>query len=866
MLRNLWFQLHWLIGITAGLILALVGTTGGILSFEDEILTLMNPGVLSIEAQGAARLSPNLLIEQVQRQLPDKRIASLSRSTLADEPARIQLAPEGKARRGEMRYVNPYTGELLAQPKGQEFFRTVNQLHRNLLIPNWGKQITGICAFCLIFLTLSGLYLRWPRQLANWRVWLTFSFKRTGRGFLWDMHAVLGTWALLLYLLAALTGLYWSYDWYRNFLRELAGEPAQIQQPRPNAGPGAPNPMTTDGPGPQTERPARTAPAEAATADAPPSNERPARARGERNPETAETANTDAAPANERPARTRGERNPAATGSRKAATPVKFDYDDIWFKFEQALNGQAYRSATLRLPQQPGNPLEFNYLDEPAPHERATNRLLMDLDGQVKSHQRYADKPLAKQLLGSMLPLHMGTYFGLPGQILMFIASLGMPVFAVTGWMLYLDRRRKKSARRQAQKAAKASAGLSNSGQVLLAYASQSGTAESLAWQSADRLQQAGLKVQVKTLGQLDPASLDPSIPLLILNATFGDGEAPDNARAFSRHLAKTVALSGLQYGCLSLGDSDYAHYCGFGRQLNAWLQQQGAQPLFEPLEANKLDPVAINGWFEALADLTGQRASVWQQAAFDDWRLSARQLLNPGSQGLGCYHLELEPVSPGASWHAGDIAEIEIPTAEGPVVRDYSIASIPQDGRLELLIRQTCHPDGTLGAGSGWLTATLAVGAPIKLRIRSNGSFHTPDASRPLILIGNGTGLAGLRSHLHARKLSGAIENWLIFGERNRQYDYFYQTELESYRHNGLLARLDLAFSRDQSERVYVQHRLEEAAIELQDWVGRGAAILICGSLHGMGAEVEQTLIRILGDASVQSLIDQQRLLRDLY
>lgn len=862
MFRNLWFQLHWFIGITAGLILAFVGATGALLSFEADLLKLLNPGILRIESQGAARLSPNLLLEKIQQQVPDKKLNSLTRSTADDEPARIQFAPEGKARRGEMRYVNPYTGQLLENPQGREFFRIVTQLHRNLMIPNWGKQITGICAICLVFLCLSGLYLRWPRQWRSLKTWFTFSFKRTGRGFLWDMHSVLGTWALLMYLLAALTGLYWSYDWYRNFLRELAGEPVQTQQP---AGPRPP----AEGPNPaaNTERPARDGQTTGPEAAGP--SERPARLQRD--------AKATTEGGSERPARdSQADADSDSTANsestkrptRRAAPPTQaLDVDQLWAQFEQALKGQAYRNATLRIPQKAGTSVEFTYLDEPAAHERATNRLQLEADGSIKSHQRYDDKPLAKKLIGSMLPLHMGTYFGLPGQILMFLASLGMPIFAITGWMLYLDRRRKKRAKLAAKKSAMPNDSASSNGQAMLVYASQSGTAEGLAWQSAEHLQRAGWKVQVKALSQLNLSEVDNDTPLFIINATFGDGEAPDNARAFSKTLKQSLDLSQLNYACLSLGDSDYANYCGFGRQIDGWLQQQGAKPLFNPIEADKAHPEAINHWFQQLASLTGQTIAAWQQPEFVEVTLTDRQLLNPGSQGLPCFHIGLQAVKKDSlNWQAGDILEVQIPTAEGHISRDYSIASIPQDGQIELLIRQTRYPDGRLGLGSGWLSEQLALQQTTGVRIRRNSSFHTPAADKPLILIGNGTGLAGLRSHLHARRLQGAGANWLIFGERNRQYDFYYQQELQGYLQQGQLQRLDLVFSRDQAERRYVQHELLAQAELVRDWLSRGAVIMLCGSLQGMGAEIEQALAQILGTAALQQLQDEQRLLRDLY
>ncbi|KPY84122.1 Iron-uptake factor [Pseudomonas syringae pv. spinaceae] len=180
--------------------------------------------------------------------------------------------------------------------------------------------------------------------------------------------------------------------------------------------------------------------------------------------------------------------------------------------------------------------------------------------------------------------------------------------------------------------------------------------------------------------------------------------------------------------------------------------------------------------------------------------------------------------------------------------------------------MRQEVHPDGSLGLGSGWLTEHAALDSTVSLRVRRNSSFHLPAEPVPLILLGNGTGLAGLRSLLKARIAQGQTRNWLLFGERNRAHDFHCGAELEGWLESGALARLDLAFSRDQAEKIYVQDRLREAAAELRVWLDDGAAIYICGSLLGMAAGVDQVLHEVLGAAVVSELIEQGRYRRDVY
>ncbi len=150
------------------------------------------------------------------------------------------------------------------------------------------------------------------------------------------------------------------------------------------------------------------------------------------------------------------------------------------------------------------------------------------------------------------------------------------------------------------------------------------------------------------------------------------------------------------------------------------------------------------------------------------------RQHLNPGSQGGAVFHLELATQEPNTTWESGDLVESAATTgnrgnrcAEPPAPRSYSIASIPADGRLHLLVRQTWRDDGTPGRASHWLTTGLDVGATLTLQLRAHPGFRLEgNAQRPLILIGNGTGSAGLRAHLRTRAAQGQHANWLIAGE----------------------------------------------------------------------------------------------------
>ena len=154
-----------------------------------------------------------------------------------------------------------------------------------------------------------------------------------------------------------------------------------------------------------------------------------------------------------------------------------------------------------------------------------------------------------------------------------------------------------------------------------------------------------------------------------------------------------------------------------------------------------------------------------------------------------------------------------------------------------------------------------------MQLRVRQHRRFRLEDnAARPLILIGNGSGIAGLRGHLTSRVLAGQRRNWLIFGERNAAHDFHYREELEGWHASGDLPRLDLVFSRDQAERLYVQDRLRGQAEEVRLWLEQGAAIYVCGSLAGMAGGVDAALEEMLGRTALDALAAGGRYRRDVY
>ena len=458
---------------------------------------------------------------------------------------------------------------------------------------------------------------------------------------------------------------------------------------------------------------------------------------------------------------------------------------------------------------------------------------------------------------------------------------------------------------------------------VRVFYASQTGLAEQLARQTWQSLQTAGVPSRVDAIDASTLDALRDTSRALFVVSTTGDGEPPEMAVAFAHQaMANAADLAGVRYGLLALGDSDYDEFCGFGRQLQRWLRASGAQALFDPVEVDDEDAAALRHWQHHLATLCDVRdLPDWQPPRYQQWQLAERQLLNAGSLGGPCFHLALRPLQDAASWQAGDLVDIGPRHAPADVAqwlsahaldgnamvmfgkesltlasllsrcrlpapgemagldetavaarlqllphREYSIASVPADGAIHLLVRRQNMPDGTPGIGSGWLTEHAAPGAEIAARVRANPAFRAPTDGRPLILIGNGTGLAGLRALLKARIAQGHTRNWLLFGERQAAHDFHYRDDIVGWQRQGAMERLDLAWSRDGEPKVYVQDLLRAATGELRRWVEAGAAIYVCGSLAGMAPGVDAVLREALGDDDVERLREQGRYRRDVY
>ena len=212
---------------------------------------------------------------------------------------------------------------------------------------------------------------------------------------------------------------------------------------------------------------------------------------------------------------------------------------------------------------------------------------------------------------------------------------------------------------------------------------------------------------------------------------------------------------------------------------------------------------------------------------------------------------------------------------------RLYSISSSPEahGGEVHITVaRDKFHVNDEWKCGlcSDFLSQ-LPLESTLEFYIHKNNQFRLPADDRDVIMIGPGTGIAPFRSFLAQRDATGATgRNWLFFGDQHFVTDFLYQTEFQNWLETGVLTRMNVAFSRDKAEKVYVQHKMLKHGKDIYDWLANGASLYICGAREPMSVDVEDTLLQIVekfGDKSIEQAVqfveqlkDESRYLKDVY
>jgi sulfite reductase (NADPH) flavoprotein alpha-component len=353
----------------------------------------------------------------------------------------------------------------------------------------------------------------------------------------------------------------------------------------------------------------------------------------------------------------------------------------------------------------------------------------------------------------------------------------------------------------------------------------------------------------VSSGGALVPASPGGPLParLVMAGRLNRDGSDKD-----TRHVVLVNEAGALSY---QVGDSLGVVARNCPELVGAIIERLGAKPDTPVLSPDGVErPLA-----EALTQFceirrpSDQAIEVLSSRAHDLDESRVLQAMAEGYPGIGPDDADLLDLL--ESFPSARPPLSELVSALDPLQpRLYSIASSPKQtvGEIHLTVaavRYEKRARRRTGVASTFLCDRTAPGEPVPVFVRPSDGFGLAPPDRPIIMIGPGTGIAPFRAFLQERRATGARgRNWLFFGNPRRQTDFLFEDELTAYCRDGLLTRLDTAFSRDQDHKIYVQHRLLEHAAELWAWLEDGAHLYVCGDAQRMARDVDRGLAYIVG------------------
>jgi sulfite reductase (NADPH) flavoprotein alpha-component len=438
------------------------------------------------------------------------------------------------------------------------------------------------------------------------------------------------------------------------------------------------------------------------------------------------------------------------------------------------------------------------------------------------------------------------------------LAALSIPVFWVSGLLLWLQ------ARRQVPRIADNSA--LPQADTLIFVASENGSTWGFAEALHAALVRAGHRVHTGALEQFRAGPATQNI--FVLAATYGDGQAPAHAARALERIAQQPATAA-RVAVLAFGDRQFEAFCAYGQAVEDALRAQG-WPQLLPLERiHQQSAQEFARWGEAVAKALGQPLAIDYRPrlpATTELTLLSRQDF-PGADGQAATILRF--AWPAQSWTdrllgrglrrfvAGDLIGVLPPDSAVP--RFYSLASGYQDGFVEICVRKMQG-----GLCSGYLHG-LQPGARIQAFIRPNPAFVIDSPRAPVMLIGAGTGVAPLAGFIRDNTRGAPMH--LYYGVRDPGLDYYFGPEIERWLQERRLASLHTTFSRVPDGGGYVQDALHRDADRLRQLLSSGAMVRVCGS-RPMAQGVAQTLDAILAslNLSVQQLKARGRYAEDIF
>jgi sulfite reductase (NADPH) flavoprotein alpha-component len=512
---------------------------------------------------------------------------------------------------------------------------------------------------------------------------------------------------------------------------------------------------------------------------------------------------------------------------------------------------------------------------------------------------------------------------------------------------------------------------------LTIVYATESGNSEKLAADAGKAARKSGLKPAIVDMADLDLATLAQARRLIVVAATWGEGDPPGRAaRAYDELMGEGAPrLDGVEFGVLALGDTAYAEFCAAGRKIDerlaalggrraidrvdcdldfakpaaAWIEEvvkafapseaardpviaveshaagfdattaaagpvdaeviehvnlnssrsvketihlelafDGAAPSYKPGDSLDVYPMNDPAYVDALL----QSAGLASDGALRDELIASRDVTTLSLRTVETYAASTGHPDVGSlissgeakTWTAGrqliDLTDgFPVPLSAEQLLaltrplapRAYSIASSRCDAGEEahLLIsavRYETHGRTRKGVASTFVADRLRKGSRLKVKVKPNRHFGLPAPDRDIIMIGPGTGVAPFRAFVQERRATGATgRSWLFFGDRSFTHDFLYQLEWQEALADGSLTRMDVAFSRDRPEKVYVQHRMWQRRRDLVDWLDNGAFLYVCGDARTMAKDVRRALAHACADVKGLAPETAEREIADL-
>jgi sulfite reductase (NADPH) flavoprotein alpha-component len=520
---------------------------------------------------------------------------------------------------------------------------------------------------------------------------------------------------------------------------------------------------------------------------------------------------------------------------------------------------------------------------------------------------------------------------------------------------------------------------------LTIIYASESGNSEKLAGDVAKAARKNGFKPNIIDMADLDMPALASAKRLVVIAATWGEGEPPARAiRAYNELMGEGAPrLDGVEFGVLALGDTAYAEFCAIGKKIDErlaalggkrvvdrvdcdldfaepaarWigdavkvltppnaggrvievdfgakpaaalntdvveaevieyvdlnssrseketihlaLSFEGGAPAYEPGDSLDLYPENDPAYVDELLKAAGLSADEKLRAEFiksrDVTTLSLKTVETYASSTGHQYVKALLDEGQAKEWIVGrqlidlitafpialDAEKLRALTRQ-LAPRAYSIASSRREvgDEAHLLIsavRYESHGRARKGVASNYVAERLKRGDRVRVKVKPNKHFALPAPDKDIIMVGPGTGVAPFRAFVQERRATEAKgRSWLFFGDRSFTHDFLYQLDWQEALKDGALTRMDVAFSRDTPEKVYVQHKLWERRAELVEWLDGGAVFYVCGDAKAMAKDVRSALVRAYADVkalppeaaeqAVATLEREKRYLQDTY